>query len=47
MNAYDVIIKPVLTEKSYADIAMKRYTFIVNVDATKIDVKIKSIVRST
>ena len=39
MNAYDVIVKPVLTEKSYADIARKRYTFTVNNDATKIDVK--------
>lgn len=39
MNAYDVIVKPVLTEKSYADIARKRYTFIVNTNATKIDVK--------
>ena len=39
MNAYDVIVKPVLTEKSYADIAGKRYTFIVNSNATKIDVK--------
>ena len=39
MNAYDVIVKPVLTEKSYAGIAGKRYTFIVNPNATKIDVK--------
>ena len=39
MNAYDVIVRPVLTEKSYADISSKRYTFIVNSNATKIDVK--------
>jgi len=39
MNAYDCIIKPVLTEKSYADIANKKYTFVVSKDATKIDIK--------
>lgn len=39
MNAFDVIKKPVLTEKSYADIQAKRYTFIVDNSATKIDVK--------
>lgn len=39
MNAYDIIVKPVLTEKSYADIANKKYTFIVSKDATKVDVK--------
>ena len=41
MNAYDIIVKPVLTEKSYADIANKKYTFIVNKDATKVDVKMQ------
>jgi len=39
MNAYDIIIKPVLTEKSYKDIAGKKYTFIVDKNATKIDIK--------
>lgn len=39
MNAYDVIVKPVLTEKSYAGIQAKVYTFIVNKDATKVDIK--------
>ena len=31
-SAYDIIIKPVLTEKSYADMADKKFTF--EVDAT-------------
>ena len=39
MNAYDVIVRPVLTEKSYAVIQSKVYNFIVNKDATKIDIK--------
>lgn len=39
MNAYDVIVKPVMTEKSYAGIQGKVYTFIVNKDATKVDIK--------
>ncbi len=39
MSMYDVIIKPVLTEKSYEGIANKRYTFKVAQDATKSSVK--------
>ena len=39
MNAYDVIIKPVLTEKAYDGIASKKYCFYVKTDATKTDVK--------
>ena len=39
MNAYDVIIKPVLTEKAYDDIPNKKYCFFVHVDATRTDVK--------
>ena len=27
MNSYDIIIRPVLTEKSYAGIPAKTYTF--------------------
>ena len=34
-SAYDVIIKPVLTEKSYADMADKKYTFQVAITANK------------
>ena len=36
---YDIIIKPVLTEKSYDNIADKRYSFIVDKRATKTDIK--------
>jgi len=35
MNAYDIIIKPVLSEKSYEGIANKKYTFKVVKSATK------------
>lgn len=35
MEARDIIIKPILTEKSYDDIANKKYTFIVNRNANK------------
>lgn len=36
---YDVILKPVITEKSMADTAEKKYTFLVHPDATKTQVK--------
>jgi len=39
MNSYDVIIKPVLTEKGYGGIGLKDYTFIVNKKATKTQIK--------
>lgn len=39
MEARDIIIKPVLTEKSYDDIAMKKYTFIVDTRANKTQIK--------
>lgn len=39
MNSYDIIIKPVLSEKSYDGIPEKRYTFKVCPDATKTDIK--------
>ena len=35
MTAYDIIIKPILSEKSYDGIANKKYTFMVQPDATK------------
>ncbi len=38
MEARDIIIKPVLTEKSYDDITMKRYTFIVDLRANKTEI---------
>ena len=36
---YDVIQKPVITEKSMADMADKKYTFLVHTDATKTQIK--------
>ena len=39
MNAYDIIIKPGLTEKSFDHVPEKRYTFIVAKNATKTEVK--------
>lgn len=39
MTAYDIIKKPVLSEKSYSGIPEKNYTFIVDKQATKYDVK--------
>ena len=39
MNAYDVIIKPVLSEKSYKGIADKKYVFVVDKRADKIQIK--------
>ena len=38
-SAYDIIIKPVLTEKSYADLSEKKYTFQVAVGANKTEIK--------
>ena len=38
-KAYDIIKKPVLTEKSYADMAGKKYTFEVDVHANKTEIK--------
>ena len=36
---YDVILKPVITEKSMADMADKKYTFLVHTDANKTMIK--------
>ena len=36
---YDVILKPVVTEKSMELMADKKYTFLVHTDATKSQVK--------
>ena len=38
-KAYDIIKKPVLTEKSYADMADKKFTFEVAVNANKTEIK--------
>lgn len=39
MTAYDIIIEPILSEKSYDGIANKRYTFKVVKNATKTQIK--------
>ncbi len=39
MNAYDVIKKPVTSEKSYSGINIKKYGFFVDRNATKTDIK--------
>lgn len=36
---YDVILKPVITEKSMNDMADKKYTFLVNPEANKSQIK--------
>ena len=36
---YDVILQPVLTEKSMEDMAAKKYTFLVHPDANKTQIK--------
>lgn len=40
MNAYDVIKRPILSEKSYAGISDKTYTFEVARAATKSEIKV-------
>ena len=35
LTSHDIIRKPVITEKSMADMAERKYTFIVHVDANK------------
>ncbi len=39
LKYYDVILKPVITEKSMAGMGDKKYTFLVHPDATKTQVK--------
>ncbi len=38
-KAYDIIKKPVLTEKSYAEMANKKFTFEVAINANKTEIK--------
>ena len=38
-SAYDIIIKPVLTEKSYEAMADRKYTFQVAIGANKTEIK--------
>ena len=39
MKQFDIIIKPLLSEKTYANIANKRYAFVVKKDANKTEIK--------
>lgn len=39
MVAHDILVRPILSEKSYADIANKKYTFEVAKSANKTQVK--------
>ena len=39
MNAYDIIIRPIITEQSMADVADKKYVFQVAIDANKTQIK--------
>ena len=38
-TAYDVIIRPIITEQSMEDLDIKKYTFEVAKDAGKIEIK--------
>ena len=38
MAAQDIIVRPIITEKSMAGLGMKKYTFEVAKNATKVDV---------
>ncbi len=40
MNAQDIILRPILSEKSYAGIANKKYTFVVANGANKVQIKL-------
>ena len=39
MTSHDIIRKPVITEKSMAAMAEKKYTFIVQINANKVQIK--------
>ena len=39
LEYYDIILKPVLTEKSMNGMAEKKYTFLVNPEANKTQIK--------
>ena len=39
MNAYDIIIRPVITEQSMESVAEKKYVFQVAIDANKTQIK--------
>ena len=39
MNACDIVIRPIITEQSMADVADKKYVFQVAMNATKTEIK--------
>ena len=39
MNKYDVIVKPIISEKSMDQTADRKYTFMVAIGANKIEIK--------
>ena len=39
MNMYDIIRRPVITEQSMADVADKKYVFMVDIDSNKTEIK--------
>ncbi len=39
MNSYDIIIRPIITERSMADVASKKYVFEVAKNAGKVEIK--------
>ena len=39
MNAYDIIVRPVITEQSMESVADKKYVFQVAINATKTEIK--------
>ena len=39
MNAYDVILRPVITEQSMESVADKKYVFEVAIDSNKTEIK--------
>lgn len=39
MNAYDIILRPVITEQSMETVAEKKYVFQVAINATKTEIK--------
>ena len=38
-NIYDIIRRPVITEQSMADVADKKYVFMVDINANKTEIK--------
>ena len=39
MNTYDIIRRPVITEQSMADVADKKYVFMVDIDSNTTEIK--------